>query len=106
MCSSDLSPVPRPSSAVICGDLNLLPDDAQYQLLFQDTFVNAWRHLRRGEPDPATTGLHDRTQWPMGGHCRDYFAVTHDVARRIRAVDIDTTTDASDHQPLKLVLAD
>ena len=42
----------------------------------------------------------------MGGHCRDYFAVTVDVARRIADLAIDTDTDASDHQPLRLTLHD
>ncbi len=96
--------VPRPASLVLCGDLNLLPDDAEYKALFQPPLVDAWRHARPGEPDPLTTGLFDRVQWPKGGHCRDYFAVTPDVARRIASIDMDAATDASDHQPLRLVL--
>jgi exonuclease III len=42
----------------------------------------------------------------MGGHCRDYFAVTPDVAQRVAGLSIDTATDASDHQPLRLTLHD
>jgi exonuclease III len=42
----------------------------------------------------------------MGGHCRDYFAVTADVAQRIADVAMDAATDASDHQPLRLTLHD
>jgi exonuclease III len=42
----------------------------------------------------------------MGGHCRDYFAVTPDVAVRIRSIEMDAQTDASDHQPLRIVLDD
>jgi endonuclease/exonuclease/phosphatase family metal-dependent hydrolase len=42
----------------------------------------------------------------MGGHCRDYFAVTADVAARVVSVEMDAATDASDHQPLRLVLRD
>jgi len=41
----------------------------------------------------------------MGGHCRDYFAVTPDLAGRIAAIDVDVATDASDHQPLRLGVA-
>jgi endonuclease/exonuclease/phosphatase family metal-dependent hydrolase len=94
--------VPRPSSLVLCGDFNLAPDDAAYKALFQPPLVDAWRKLHPGKPDPATTGLHDRKQWPMGGHCRDYFAVTTDVAARLRSCEMDAATDASDHQPLRL----
>lgn len=102
--SSPYDPVPRPASLVLCGDLNLLPRDAQYELLFAPPLVDAWRSARPGEPHPPTTGLFDRKQWPMGGHCRDYFAVTADVARRIAAIEADLATDASDHQPVKLEL--
>jgi endonuclease/exonuclease/phosphatase family metal-dependent hydrolase len=90
---------------VLCGDFNLAPDDAEYRQLFAPPLVDAWRHARPGKPDPLTTGLFDRVQWPRGGHCRDYFAVTPDVARRIASVDMDAQTDASDHQPLRLVLS-
>jgi endonuclease/exonuclease/phosphatase family metal-dependent hydrolase len=86
--------------------LNLLPGDAQYELLFAPPLLDAWRSARPGEPHPPTTGLFDRKQWPMGGHCRDYFAVTPDVAPRVAAVEADLATDASDHQPLKLTLRD
>lgn len=99
-------PVPRPASVVMCGDFNLLPQDAEYARLFVPPLLDAWRHVRDREPHPPTTGLFDRRQWPMGGHCRDYFAVTADVAGRIAALDVDLATDASDHQPLRLELRD
>ena len=103
---SPYDPTPRPASLVLCGDFNIQPDDAEYRQLFRPTLVDAWRHARPGEPDPLTTGLYDRVQWPKGGHCRDYFAVTPDVAQRIAGVDMDAQTDASDHQPLRLELSD
>ena len=102
--ASPYDPVPRPASLVLCGDFNLLPGDAQYRQLFRPPLIDAWRHLRGGEPHPPTTGLFDRRQWPMGGHCRDYFAVTADVARRAAAIEADLATDASDHQPVRLDL--
>jgi endonuclease/exonuclease/phosphatase family metal-dependent hydrolase len=94
--------VPRPASLVLCGDFNLAPDDVAYEALFRPPLVDAWRTLYPGRPHPASTGLHDRKQWPMGGHCRDYFAVTADVAARLGACEMDAATDASDHQPLRL----
>jgi len=102
--ASPYDPTPRPASLVLCGDFNLLPGDAEYERLFQPPLVDAWRSAHAGEPHPPTTGLSDRKQWPMGGHCRDYFAVTADVAARIAAIDCDVATDASDHQPLRLEL--
>ena len=96
--------VVRPAALVLCGDFNIQPDDAEYARLFRPPLVDAWRAARPGEPDPLTTGLFDRVQWPKGGHCRDYFALTPDVARRVASIDMDAATDASDHQPLRLVL--
>jgi endonuclease/exonuclease/phosphatase family metal-dependent hydrolase len=101
---SPYDPVPRPASLVLCGDFNLAPDDPEYAALFRPPLVNAWEHARPGEPHPPTTGLFDRKQWPMGGHCRDYFAVTPDVAARIASIECETASDASDHQALRLEL--
>jgi endonuclease/exonuclease/phosphatase family metal-dependent hydrolase len=98
--------VSRPAALVLCGDFNFIPSDTEYAQLFAPPLVDAWTVLRKGEPHPPSTGLFDRKQWPAGGHCRDYFAVTEDVARRIAALDIDVDTDASDHQPLRLALTD
>jgi endonuclease/exonuclease/phosphatase family metal-dependent hydrolase len=104
--ASPYDPVPRPASLVLCGDLNFLPHEKEYGQLFQEPFADGWRVLNRNQPHPPSTGLHDRVQWPMGGHCRDYFAVTADVAQRIMAIEMDAATDASDHQPLRLALRD
>jgi len=101
--SSPYDIVPRPASLVLCGDFNLLPDDAEYRALFAPPLVDAWRHHRR-VGHPPTIGLHDRKQWPKGGYCCDYFAVTADIAARIESIEMDAATDASDHQPLRLAL--
>lgn len=100
-------PLPRPASLVLCGDFNLLPDDAEYRLLFSQEeihLVDAWRKTHAGKPHPPTTGLYDRKQWEHGGHCRDYFALTPDLAPRIASLEMDDKSDASDHQALRLVL--
>jgi endonuclease/exonuclease/phosphatase family metal-dependent hydrolase len=104
--TSPYDPVPRPASLVLCGDLNLLPHDREYEQLFQPPLVDGWAFFRKSESHPPSTGLHDRRQWPMGGHCRDYFALTPDVAQRVVSLEMNAATDASDHQPLRLVLGD
>ncbi|MGA7985691.1 MAG: endonuclease/exonuclease/phosphatase family protein [Burkholderiales bacterium] len=104
--ASPYDPTPRPASLVLCGDLNLLAGDGEYEQLCQPPLVDAWRHARAGEPHPPTTGVFDRKQWPMGGHCRDYFALTPDLAARVASFEVDLATDASDHQPLRLELRD
>jgi len=104
--ASPYDPVPRPASLVLCGDLNFLPHEDEFRALFAPPLLDAWRSARGAEPHPPSTGLYDQRQWPMGGHCRDYFAVTADVAMRVADVAIDSATDASDHQPLRLTLFD
>ena len=104
--ASPYDPVPRPASLVLCGDLNFLPHEDEFRALFAPPLLDAWRSARGAEPHPPSTGLYDQRQWPMGGHCRDYFAVTDDVAMRVADVAIDSATDASDHQPLRLTLRD
>jgi len=99
-------PLPRPASLVLCGDFNLLPDDAEYRLLFEPPLLDAWRLFHKGKPHPPTTGLYDRKQWKNGGHCRDYFALTPELAARIASLEMDDKSDASDHQALRLVLRD
>jgi endonuclease/exonuclease/phosphatase family metal-dependent hydrolase len=104
--ASPYDPVPRPAALVLCGDLNVQPHEPEYVQLFSPPLLDAWRVVRGDEPHPPSTGLFDRRQWPMGGHCRDYFAVTADVAQRVVSVEMDAATDASDHQPLRLALRD
>ena len=102
--------VPRPSALVCCGDFNALPDDPVYRCLLRDfpapvpRLRDAWRVVCEGQPHAPTCGVHDREQWPEGPHCRDYFLVTPDVGAQIEALRVNTTTSASDHQPLWLHL--
>jgi endonuclease/exonuclease/phosphatase family metal-dependent hydrolase len=62
--------------------------------------------VRRRHAGVGRCGLFDREQWDEGPHCRDYFFVTPDLAARTVDLVVDLETDASDHQPLLLVLRD
>jgi endonuclease/exonuclease/phosphatase family metal-dependent hydrolase len=103
---------PRPVASVVCGDFNMVPDDAVYRATsapFADgtpPLIDAWRHAHRDRPHAATCGIFDKKQWPQGPHCRDFLFVTPGVAARITAIDVNQKTDASDHQPVLLRLAD
>jgi endonuclease/exonuclease/phosphatase family metal-dependent hydrolase len=105
-------PAPAAEATVLCGDFNLLPDADPYLALqapFDDgtpALVDAWRARYGDRPHDPTCGLFDREQWDEGPHCRDYFFVTPDLAARTVDLVVDLETDASDHQPLLLVLRD
>jgi len=45
-------------------------------------------------------------QWSDGPDCRDFIFVTEDIGSRVRSVEVNGTTDASDHQPILIELAD
>lgn len=102
--------VPRPPAAVLCGDFNFGPGDAEYRRMtapFGDGLPplrDAWT-LRHGKhPHDPTCGIYDRAQWPQGPHCRDFFFVSDAIANRVKDVVVDTKANASDHQPVLLVL--
>ena len=101
---------PMPHEAIILGDFNLEPHEAEYDLLCGgidpvygrmarvDGFVDAW--VRAGNDvasgvtcptDPANDTFHD---------CRlDYGFVSANIADRVRAAWIDNEAQGSDHQP-------
>lgn len=104
--------VPRPARCILCGDFNALPDDAVHACVtapFDDgtpPLLDAWRAAHGDAPRPPTCGVYDHNQWPEGPHCRDFAFVTLDIARRIERIEVALETAASDHQPLRLVIAD
>lgn len=109
---TDAKPKMRPVGrcpTVICGDFNMEKSERAYAHVlepFGDTtpaLVDAWRVLHPGEEHPATCGVYELIHWPAP-NCRDFIFITPDVAERARRFDIDAKTDASDHQPLRLVL--
>jgi endonuclease/exonuclease/phosphatase family metal-dependent hydrolase len=102
--------VPRPASAVLCGDFNFEPGWPDYAAMlapFGDgvpEFRDAWTIAHPGEPHAPTCGVHDAAQWRNGPNCRDFFFVTEDLAGHVRRLEVDAATDASDHQPVLLEL--
>jgi len=100
----------RPESLVVCGDFNFPESSPEYQKFlagFDDNtspFVDAWGEKYSDTPHSPTCGIYDRRTWPQGPHCRDFFFVTNDLGEHIQKIVVDVKTDASDHQPLLLVL--
>lgn len=95
--------IPRPGRSVLCGDFNAEPDDSVYQRLTHRD-LDAWRQLHGVRAHAPTCGIHDRIQWPQGPHARDFFFVSPELKSQVLAVEVETDTDASDHQPLRLLL--
>jgi endonuclease/exonuclease/phosphatase family metal-dependent hydrolase len=94
---------------VICGDFNMEKSETAYAHVlkpFGDTtpaLVDAWTVVHPEEEHSATCGVYELIHW-LAPNCRDFMFITPDVVDRARRLDIDAKTDASDHQPLRLVL--
>ena len=99
----------RPGSAILCGDFNFAPDAPDYAALLAApegsalALVDAWRVVHGDMARAPTTGLHGYP-WPERPECYDYFFVTDDLAPRLTALDVQSETAASDHQPVVLDL--
>lgn len=104
--------VSRPEDCVVCGDFNMETNFLEYSEMLAPFsnenafFQDAWRVVHGDQPHDPTCGVHDHDQWPDGAHCRDFFFVTNEIAKSAREVRVDTQTNASDHQPLMLRLAE
>ena len=99
----------RPASGIYCGDFNMAPGADDYQALLAPGdagapgLVDAWAATHPGQGRAPTTGLHG-FPWPGKPDCYDYFFVTEDLAPRVAAVEVQSETAASDHQPVVLEL--
>ena len=100
---------PRSSRGVLCGDFNCNSSDPMIARLQEAAgrtagWKDAWPLAHPGQPHPMTIGIHDHEQWPDGSQCFDFFFVSPDLADRVRRVEVDQATQASDHQPILLEL--
>jgi endonuclease/exonuclease/phosphatase family metal-dependent hydrolase len=98
-------------SSLLCGDFNFDVSDPQHASIDQSiraglNYRDAWTVCHGDKPRALTCGLYDHVQWSSGPDCRDFIFVTGDIASRVRRVEVNETTDASDHQPILIELAD
>jgi len=102
--------VPRGAAAVLAGDCNFRPDAPERRRMlapFDDAtpaYRDAWELMHPGQPHEPTVGVHDKVQWPEPAFTFDFVFVSADLAPRVRALHVDATSDASDHQPMLLEL--
>ena len=90
------------ASSLLCGDFNFDVSDPQHALIQQSArpglnYRDAWTICHPGRPHRPTCGIHDRAQWPDGADCRDFVFVSEDLISRVRRIEVDEATAASDH---------
>jgi endonuclease/exonuclease/phosphatase family metal-dependent hydrolase len=104
-------PLPRPASGILTADFNFRPEDPMHARLQASlgagvpAYRDAWELRHPGRSHAPTIGVHDKAQWPAPFAC-DFIFVTEDIADRVEDVAVNEVTDASDHQPVLLVLRD
>lgn len=101
---------PRAAASILAGDFNCLPESADRARLLAamddvtPAYLDAWEVTHCGEPHTPTVGIHDKKQWPDPPFTFDFIFVSGDLAPRVKEIRVDSTSDASDHQPVLLVL--
>lgn len=116
---------PHTPHAILCGDFNLGVHEPEYALLQasdgleekwpaapvsparaainsianEPRLHDAWRLLRGATPHPPTFRLFDRSYGPEPVAC-DFVFVSDALAPRLRRIEVDVRTQASDHQPV------
>ena len=100
----------RPATAVLCGDMNFAaaaPERQQMLAPFADgtpAWRDGWEVLHGDAPHPATAGVHKQS-FTASPQCYDFFFLSANLAPRLRRLEVDATTTASDHQPVWIELA-
>jgi endonuclease/exonuclease/phosphatase family metal-dependent hydrolase len=103
--------LPRPSSAILTGDFNFKPDAPEHQRMTSafgaaaPRLVDAWEIAHPKQAHAHTVGQYENG-WAEHPYCCDFMFVTEDLARRVCEVTVDAQTQASDHQPVLIELAD
>lgn len=99
--------------AILCGDFNLGASEPEYAVM-QAPFLldcdaaahalhDAWPLVHGGSPHSPTFQLFDRTYGPEPVAC-DFVFVSAGLASRVRRIEVDVVTRASDHQPVVVEL--
>ncbi|MFC5500312.1 endonuclease/exonuclease/phosphatase family protein [Caenimonas terrae] len=90
------------ANAILCGDFNLAPSDPDYPVL-AGCLQDAWRVLHGELPQPPTFRVYEREYGPDPMAC-DLVFVSDALKQRVRRMEIDGATQASDHQPVMVSL--
>jgi len=102
---------PQALSAILTADFNFPPEDAAHEALMAPlpsggpAYRDAWQVANPRKPHPPTFCVHDRS-WNDQPYCCDFIYVSGDLAPQVRSVEVDSSTQASDHQPVLLEMDD
>ena len=102
---------PHTRSALLCGDFNMEAANAEYALLQSapetgtTRFMDAWPVAQGERPQAPTFRVFDRRYGPEPIAC-DFIFVSEDLATRVKRVEVNGQSQASDHQPVLIELGE
>jgi endonuclease/exonuclease/phosphatase family metal-dependent hydrolase len=102
---------PQTSLAILVGDFNFPPEHAAYADIQADAgegiprYRDAWPIVHGRAPHAATFCVHAK-KYAKTPYCCDFAFVTEPLAPRVRRMEVDSATQASDHQPLVIEIDD
>jgi endonuclease/exonuclease/phosphatase family metal-dependent hydrolase len=102
---------PQAVSAILTADFNFPPEDAAHEALMAPlasggpAYRDAWQLANPRAAHPPTFCVFDRS-WNDEPYCCDFIYVSEDLAQQVRSVEVDSGTQASDHQPVLLQIDD
>ena len=99
--------------AILCGDFNMAPSDPAYALIGEPfapmpgakalRLQDAWHVAYGAQPHAPTFRLFDRRYGPEPVAC-DFVFLSDGLVPRLRRIEVDLATQASDHQPVLVEL--
>jgi endonuclease/exonuclease/phosphatase family metal-dependent hydrolase len=96
------------AQAILCGDFNCAAGTPAYAALCRpfdaSPLRDAWPWLHPGAPQPPTFRLFDHRYGADPMAC-DFVFVSDALAPKVRRVEVDARSQASDHQPVLIELA-
>ena len=102
---------PQTRHALLVGDFNFPPEHPAYAEIQRTAgegiprYRDAWPLVRGGEPHAPTFCVHAK-KYAKTPYCCDFAFVTEPLAARVRRIEVDLATQASDHQPLLIEIED
>ena len=96
------------ANAVLCGDFNLEPQDAEYPAIQAPAaggvqLWDSWKLLHGNTPHIPTFHVHNKKYSPVPAAC-DFVFVSDGLKDRVKGLRVDSVTQVSDHQPVTVSL--
>lgn len=98
-------------AALLTGDFNFPPQDAGWNEVQRPLasagprYQDAWMHVNGHQPHPPTFCVAER-KYGDAPYCCDFVFASETLVPRLRSIEVDAATRASDHQPVALELDD